>query len=151
MRESDYRENVGIMLIDDNHQILVGEAYHYPGEWQMPQGGVEANESAEQALWRELAEETGICQHQTTLLGRYPGWLYYTLRLPLAHNGSVFLGQKQTWFLLSYNGPIPDINRVPEKEFLQFDRTSPEWLLERTPAVKLPTYTTIFDYFLSPR
>ena len=26
MRESDYRENVGIMLIDDNHQILVGEA-----------------------------------------------------------------------------------------------------------------------------
>ena len=37
--DSLFRANVGIMLVNSEHQIMAGEAYHYPGEWMMPQGG----------------------------------------------------------------------------------------------------------------
>ena len=147
IKESDYRKNVGMVLVSDEHKILIGEASFYPGEWMMPQGGMEQDETEEETLWRELQEETGITRDQATIVNRYPDWLYYPLRKPLHQQGHVFLGQKQKWFLLSYNGPIPDTHDIDKNEFLRFNRSSPEWLLERTPEVKLPVYKTLFSYF----
>ncbi len=50
----NYRSNVGIMIVNRDGNILAGEAIHYPGEWMMPQGGIDAQESAEQAMRRSL-------------------------------------------------------------------------------------------------
>ena len=45
-----YRANVGIMIINKEHKIMAGEAYHYPGEWMMPQGGIDELETPLQAM-----------------------------------------------------------------------------------------------------
>ena len=66
--DPDYRANVGIMLINRNHQVIAGEALHYANEWMMPQGGIDAGESPLQAMKRELVEETSIQFEQVRLL-----------------------------------------------------------------------------------
>ena len=44
--DKGYRKNVLAVIIDSNNQILVGERSDRPGVWQMPQGGIDAGESA---------------------------------------------------------------------------------------------------------
>ncbi|MDQ1242690.1 MAG: putative (di)nucleoside polyphosphate hydrolase, partial [Pseudomonadota bacterium] len=47
--------NVGIVLIRDGGDVLLGGRSDGRG-WQFPQGGVQRDETAEQALFRELRE-----------------------------------------------------------------------------------------------
>ena len=42
--EGDYRLNVGIMIVNRERRILAGDAFYYPGEWMMPQGGIDPAE-----------------------------------------------------------------------------------------------------------
>lgn len=54
---------VGALLLRDGRVLLGLRALHKrlaPGRWDLPGGHVEPGETPEQALWRELAEETGI-------------------------------------------------------------------------------------------
>ena len=55
-----YRSGVGIMLINKKKQIFVGKRIdNHSDAWQMPQGGLDSGESEEEAMFRELKEETG--------------------------------------------------------------------------------------------
>jgi len=54
-----FRANVGIVLIRDAGDVFLGGRSDGRG-WQFPQGGVRQDESAEQALYRELREEVGL-------------------------------------------------------------------------------------------
>ncbi len=96
-----YRSNVGIILCNSYGQLFwarrIGE-----DAWQFPQGGIQYNESSEQALYRELEEEVGLKNGDVELLGCTRGWLRYQLpRHMRRHNcGNRFIGQKQIWFLL---------------------------------------------------
>ena len=60
MIDSDgFRLNVGIVICNPKGQLLwakrIGQS-----SWQFPQGGIKENESAEEALYRELEEEVGL-------------------------------------------------------------------------------------------
>jgi putative (di)nucleoside polyphosphate hydrolase len=76
-----YRPCVGIMLINRDGKVWVGSrspeanknGYDY--KWQMPQGGIDAGETPEEAARRELYEETSI--HSVTLLEEAPEWFAY--------------------------------------------------------------------------
>ena len=50
----------------------------------MPQGGIDAGESPEQAALRELREETGVPEDAVQFLGALDDWLYYDLPEDLA-------------------------------------------------------------------
>ncbi|MGB8711506.1 MAG: RNA pyrophosphohydrolase, partial [Onishia taeanensis] len=96
-----FRPNVGIIIANHEGQLLwarrVGQ-----NAWQFPQGGIQANETPQQALYRELEEEIGLTEADVELLACTRGWLRYRLprRMIRTHSRPVCIGQKQKWFLL---------------------------------------------------
>ena len=145
--DSDYRPNVGIMLVNNQHQVLAGEVIHRPGKWMMPQGGIDRGETPRQALKRELIEETGIEFGEVSLLEENPDWINYQFRKPLLKDGQLYIGQRQKWFLLEYNGPVPDAHEMIDREFSMFEWVEKDWLIEHTTTFKKDMYRTIFDTF----
>ena len=141
----NYRANVGIMIVNSNGMILAGDALHYPGEWMMPQGGIHEAETALEAMQRELIEETGL--EDLHLLREHTDWLYYLFRKPQYKDGIFYVGQRQKWFLLGYEGDPPDAQAVPEQEFSRFDWVDPEWLVAQIPAFKKAVYRSVVDAF----
>ena len=102
MIDSDgYRANVGIVITNEKKQILLAKRFKQDA-WQLPQGGIDKDESELDALYRELEEEVGLSSAQVTLLAKTPNWLRY--ELPLEHirrrQKPKCIGQKQVWFLL---------------------------------------------------
>ncbi len=103
MIDSDgFRPNVGIMLANDQGQLLWARRVGGHDAWQFPQGGISAGESPEQALYRELHEEVGLSPDAVELLGATKGWLRYRLPRRFIREGQkpLCIGQKQKWFLL---------------------------------------------------
>ena len=68
VRDKPYRPNVGIALFNAAGRVLIGRRFRDDGpeiilpglEWQMPQGGIDADEDPRDAVMRELWEETGV-------------------------------------------------------------------------------------------
>lgn len=96
-----FRPNVGIILCNDERKLFWGRRVGQ-NAWQFPQGGINADESPLEAMYRELEEEVGLHQHQVTVLGCTRGWLRYRLpkRFIRRHCGPVCIGQKQIWYML---------------------------------------------------
>ncbi len=97
-----YRPNVGIVLSNDLGQVLWARRVGGHDAWQFPQGGINEDESLEEALFRELHEEVGLAPDSVQILARTRGWLRYRLpkRLRRYNSSPGFKGQKQKWFLL---------------------------------------------------
>ena len=110
---SGYRANVGIILCNANGKLMLAGRVGSKG-WQFPQGGILENESARDAMYRELREEIGLTPGDVEVLGETTDWLRY--RLPgkyLRHSSKpLCIGQKQRWFLLRLCG---------DEERLRFD------------------------------
>lgn len=145
--QQQYRLNVGIMIVNREQKILAGDAFHYPGEWMMPQGGIDPAESVHDAMQRELFEETGIQMHQVRLIREHHEWLQYLFRKPQYKDDIYYIGQRQKWFLLEYNGPLPDAEKVHEQEFSHFDWVDANWLVEQIPPFKKEVYRSIVTAF----
>ena len=107
-----YRYNVGIIIINALGQAFWGKRAGQES-WQFPQGGLVAGESSEQAMLRELFEETGLQRDHIEIIGQTAEWLRY--RLPVRYRrrkqGALqCIGQKQKWFLLKLTGNDHDVN-----------------------------------------
>ena len=98
--EAGFRPNVGIIVTNQSGQVLWGKRVKGRDSWQFPQGGINADESPEEAMFRELQEEIGLLPEHVTVLGVTNGWLRY--RLPSKyirkHETPICIGQKQKWF-----------------------------------------------------
>lgn len=120
MIDSDgYRANVGIMLANARGEVLWARRVGQDA-WQFPQGGINAGESPEQALYRELQEEVGLGENDVEVIGGTRGWLRYRLPQRLVRRDSkpLCIGQKQKWFLLRMLAEDSDVTvdhgRKPE-------------------------------------
>ncbi len=115
-----YRPNVGIIICNAEQQVLWARRSTRDG-WQFPQGGVEENETAEQAAFRELYEEIGLAREHVRLIGRTQEWLRYEIPRRLVRNPrrQMLRGQKQLWFLFHLIGSDSDVclDRCGRPEF----------------------------------
>ena len=116
-----YRANVGIVICNRDGQLFWARRKGHDS-WQFPQGGINAGESPEQALFRELREETGLTRNEVRVLGSTRDWLRY--RLPqkyMRHDSKpLCVGQKQRWFLLLLTGDESKVNFY-ETDHPEFD------------------------------
>lgn len=96
-----YRLNVGIILVNTSGRVFWGKR-HGQDAWQFPQGGMQQNETPEDALFRELHEEIGLEKNDVEILGVTKRWLKYKLPKQYLRHGTkpLVIGQKQKWFLL---------------------------------------------------
>lgn len=74
---------VGAVVFDDRGRLLLVRRVNEPGRgrWSLPGGRIEPGETAHQAVFREVAEETGLYVEVTAQLG--------TVRRP-APDGAVY-------------------------------------------------------------
>jgi putative (di)nucleoside polyphosphate hydrolase len=120
-----YRANVGAVLFNRAGLVLVARRADLPnaegpaGGWQLPQGGIDADEDPRGAVLRELAEEIGT--DRAEIIGEHPEWLTYDLPpelIGVALRGR-YRGQRQRWFALRFTGDDGDIrlDLDPHPEF----------------------------------
>jgi putative (di)nucleoside polyphosphate hydrolase len=106
-----YRANVGIILCNAKNEVFWAKRVREHA-WQFPQGGIKHGETPEQAMYRELTEETGLKPEHVKILGRTRNWLRYDvpeqwLRRDWRGN---YRGQKQIWYLLRLVGRDSDVS-----------------------------------------
>ncbi|HYL48485.1 MAG TPA: RNA pyrophosphohydrolase [Stellaceae bacterium] len=104
-----YRRGVGIMLIDSHRRVFVGRRVGTEAGWQMPQGGIDGNETPRVAAMRELEEEVGT--DKAAILAESAHWLSYDFPAALRPSiwGGRYAGQTQKWFVMRFTGTDHDI------------------------------------------
>ena len=109
-----YRPCVGVMLLNQAGHVWVGERIALPGAWQMPQGGIEPDETPRAAALRELKEEIGT--DNVLLLAESRDWLAYDLPAALAGRmwHGRYRGQTQKWFACRFAGADAEIDIATE-------------------------------------
>ena len=130
-----FRANVGIVLSNDAGQVFWAKRTGQEG-WQFPQGGIKADESAEDAMYRELREEVGLLPEHIEIIGCTSDWLKYWLPEKFIRQNSLPLciGQKQIWYLLKLVADETNIDLAYSKK-PEFDHW--EWIEYWSPASKV--------------
>ena len=78
LNELPLRIGVGIILLNNQNKVFVGKRIDNPENfWQMPQGGIDKNESFIVAAKRELEEETGV--KTIEVIKELEEWFIYNL------------------------------------------------------------------------
>jgi putative (di)nucleoside polyphosphate hydrolase len=138
-----HRRNVALVIQDAAGRILIGERGDIAGAWQIPQGGMEKDESPEEAAWRELVEETGFGPDAVSLMNSTGPFCY--LFPERARNRGEFTGQEQIYFLFK----VIDASALPRPndEFRSFRWETKETVLALAVDFKRPCYAAAFHAF----
>lgn len=142
-----HRPNVGVVLFNAEGKVWLGKRYgaDEPWCWQFPQGGMDEGETPEEAVLRELHEETGVTKDLIEPLGSIEDWLAYDFppEVLAQRSRNRWRGQKQRWFAYRYLGTDADFDlvAVPPQEFSEFRWVS----LETTPQLIIPWKRDIYE------
>ncbi|MBN1451486.1 MAG: RNA pyrophosphohydrolase [Anaerolineales bacterium] len=143
-----FRAGVGAIILNGNGKVLGLERKDIPGAWQLPQGGLDGNEAPEQAVRREIWEETGIEGSDLELLASTPRWLAYELPEE-ARSKKIGRGQVQRWFLFRFRGSDEAITLGDQKEFKAWKWIGMDELTSIVVSFKQPVYQQLAETFKS--
>lgn len=151
-----YRACVGACLFNAEGKVFIGRRKGGQGpeyddqahEWQMPQGGIDGNESAFVAAKRELYEETNI--RSVALIAESPVWFHYDLPAGVLGKAlkGIYRGQTQKWFAFRFTGQETEVDVLHPaggahgNEFVDW-----RWEhLERLPSMIVPFKRPVYDH-----
>ena len=149
VRDTQFRPGVGVMLVNGIGQVFVGKRVDMIEEaWQMPQGGIDGDETPIIAAMRELPEELGTANVE--VVAESSRWLQYELPSSLQGRawGGQWRGQRQKWFLMRFLGDDREINIATDHpEFSAWRWVPPEHLVELIVSFKRRLYLDIVEEF----
>jgi putative (di)nucleoside polyphosphate hydrolase len=155
-----YRPNVGIALFNAAGQVLIGRRFRDDGpeiilpglEWQMPQGGIDADEDPREAVMRELWEETGVVSADYLDETDWQTYEFPPYDGPPSHRLAKFRGQRQKWFALRFTGRDDEIDPLTPRNDQPAEFDSWRWeRLDRVADLVVPfrreMYRTVAQRF----
>lgn len=150
-----YRPCVGIMLVNAAGQVFVGQRSDSTNNaWQMPQGGIDAGETSEQAALRELHEETGLFASDVVIQKRLPETLCYDLPADLQARlwSGQYRGQCQHWFKMGLvvSDDRIDIHACASPEFSAWRWVNAQDLPNLAISFKKHIYQTLLETLINP-
>lgn len=135
------------MVCDELGRVLALERTDHPGAWQLPQGGIEQDEDAPTAMWRELSEETGLTPADVELVHEVPEWLGYELP-PESRSDKTGRGQVHKWFVLrASDGATLQIrlDAGEEPEFCRYRWSEPSDVVPAAVSFRQPVYWHLME------
>ncbi|MCU1400855.1 MAG: putative hydrolase [Acidimicrobiales bacterium] len=143
MASQHFRAGVVIIVRGLDDRLLAFERKDVPGQWQFPQGGLDADEPPIDAAWRELFEETGLTSNDVMAVAEYPGWVVYEYP-PDLKVAKGRLGQAHRWFL--FDAMRADITPTPDgKEFVAWQWVTRDWMVEHAVDFRRPGYELVLS------
>lgn len=105
-----YRQNVCMLIFNQDFKLFLGERAGESGIWQFPQGGVEDDSSSiEQNVYREAEEELGAPASLFKIERKLKHSHQYDFDNPPAYSIGKFRGQKQSFWLVRFLGNDSEI------------------------------------------
>lgn len=149
--QDGYRPNVGMVIFNSKGQVLWARRTRQHS-WQFPQGGLNENESPEQAMYRELYEELGLRERDIYIAQTSQRWYRYRVPKNCRHvrNDKIYQGQKQRWFLLGLNDEMRlniEFSNQTHPEFSEWTWVSYWYPLRQVIAFKRDVYRKILTEF----
>ena len=139
------RSGVGIVVLNKDNKVFVAKRIDNQKDfWQMPQGGVDKDESYLTAAYRELEEETNI--KNVELIKELDGLISYELPknlLGIVWKGK-YRGQEQKWFVVRFLGEDSEIDiKTKNPEFLEWKWINLENITDLVVDFKLHVYEDV--------
>ena len=139
------------MLVNRQGKVFVARRLDGSSDtWQMPQGGIDEGEAAEDAALRELTEETGIAADRVVVIGRSLAEHVYDLPDGLIGRlwGGRYRGQRQSWFCLRFLGEDAEVDIETEHpEFAEWRWADADELPELAVPFKRALYRAVLSEF----
>ena len=139
------RRGVGIVVLNKHNKVFVAKRIdNQKNFWQMPQGGVDNDESYLAAAYRELGEETSI--KNVDFVKELNGLISY--ELPKNLQGVIwkgkYRGQEQKWFVVRFLGQDNEINiKTKNPEFCEWKWIDLENITDLVVDFKLHVYEDV--------
>ncbi|MFW0871187.1 MAG: NUDIX domain-containing protein [Patescibacteria group bacterium] len=145
-----FRAGVGMIVVRDT-QVALFERQDVPGNWQFPQGGISLGESPEEAMYRELEEETGITSDDILEIKQVPfltSYAYPQKMWPgLPHTNNTHIGQSQFWYIITLKEhSVINLNKASDYEFINYKWVSYDEIIDEIIEWKRPTYEQLIRY-----
>jgi putative (di)nucleoside polyphosphate hydrolase len=137
-----FRAGVGAVILDGKGRVLALERRDVKNAWQLPQGGLERGEEPEQAVYRELREETGLGPDDIRPLGRASRLLAYELPAGL-RTPKTGRGQVHYWFLFGLQAADKVITLGDKNEFRSWRWLAWDGLLSRVVDFRRAVYAEL--------
>jgi len=149
IKKDSYRPNVAMIIVSDKYpqkkEIFIAQRNDLTDIWQFPQGGIDNGEEVQEALFRELEEETGTLK--ATIVAEYPEWISYDFPEKIARKMAPYKGQTQRYFLLKLDSDAIINLQTEHPEFINYKYVSVEDVLNLTAHFKKPVYEKVIKYF----
>ena len=135
-----YRKGISALIINGKKEFLLVNLISFEEKYfSIPGGGVEANETLEEAAYREIKEELGINTSSLEKIGLSKNPLSFTFKVPKVNSeGKEYIGSERHFFAFRFIGFDSEIH-LTENEVHAY-----KWV----PFSELGTYL-LFDNQLS--